>query len=151
MTTIAVSTEFGAMACDLQITYGGNVKMKTSSKILTIGGEVAESLFNCKSALLGFSGNAGSWGAVVGWLSNPQGKPPKIKDIELLMLTSNKEILHSNSLTSWVGIKDKGFAIGSGGAYALAALELGKSPKEAVAVACKRDVFSGMGVRSYQI
>lgn len=125
--------------------------MKTSSKILTINEEVAKSLFNCKSALLGFSGNAGSWGTVVGWLSNPQGKPPKIKDIELVLLTSDKQILHSNSLTSWVGLKDKSFAIGSGGPYALAALDMGKTPKEAVAAACKRDVFSGMGVRSYQI
>jgi hypothetical protein len=139
------------MACDLQMTYGGNTKMKTSSKILELDGDVCKALFNCDKALLGFSGNAGSWGMVVGWLSNPEGKPPKVKDIEFLMLTSDKKIMHSNNLTSWVGLKDKYFAIGSGGAYALGAMEMGVSPKEAVAVACKRDVFSGMGVKSYSI
>jgi len=151
LTTIAVSVSHGAMACDLQMTYGMSTKMKTSSKILELDGDVCRQLFNCDKALMGFSGNASMWGAVVGWLSTMDGKPPKLKDIELLVLTSDKQILHSNSLTSWVGLKDKSFAIGSGGPYALAALDMGKTPKEAVAVACKRDVFSGMGVKSYTI
>jgi hypothetical protein len=35
------------------------------------------------------------------------------------------------------------YAMGSGRRFALAALDLGKSPREAVAYACTRDVFSG--------
>lgn len=137
------------MACDLQMTYGGSVKMKTSTKVIQLVGQHCIDLFECDKAFIGFSGNASQWASVVGWFTDPTQKPPRLKDLELLMLTSKKKIFHSNVLTEWVGLTDKHFSIGSGCAYALAALECGKSPKEAVLIASKRDCFTGMGVKEY--
>jgi ATP-dependent protease HslVU (ClpYQ) peptidase subunit len=48
-------------------------------------------------------------------------------------------------------IEEKVFARGSGGDYALAALHLGKTAEEAVALACKLDVYCGMGIDMLEI
>ena len=156
MTTIAVALNNGerpaSMACDLQMTYGGNIKMKTASKILEITGDNAKKLFDCERVFVGFSGNTSAWAAAVGWFTIPEGKPPRVgQNLELLLLTNNKEIMHSNDLIHWTAIKDKFFAIGSGTAFAISALELGKTPKEAVLFASKRDVYTGMGTKEYML
>lgn len=149
MTTITV--DHNSMACDLQMTYGLGTKMKTSSKITVVEGEIARKLFDSEKVFIGFSGSAAAWAEAVTWLAMPETKPPRLRDIELLMLTSNKEIMHSMNLTSWIGIKDKYFSIGSGSPFALAAMECGKSTEEAIKIASKRDVFTGMGIKVYNM
>lgn len=148
MTTIAV--DHHSMACDLQMTYGGSIKMKTATKIIVLEGSLSKDLFSCERALVGFSGNAQQWATVVGWFTDPTQKMPRLKGIELLMLTSQKKIFHaSDSLSEWVGLSDKYFSIGSGCSFALGALECGKTPKEAVLVAAKRDAYTGFGAKEY--
>jgi ATP-dependent protease HslVU (ClpYQ) peptidase subunit len=150
MTTIAVN--HSSIACDLQMTYGGGIKMKTASKILELNPDVAKHLFNSDKAFVGFSGNASTWGAAVAWFIDPSVKPPNLRGgVEMIALTSNKDILHSTTLTTWLPIKEKHTSIGSGMPFALSALELGKTPKEAVLFASKRDIYSGMGVKEYTL
>lgn len=154
MTTIAVSTgnreHPASMACDLQMTYGNNLKMKTASKILEVVGENAQKLFSCNRAFIGFSGSTSAWANAVAWFTIPEGSPPRVgNNLEMLLLTDNKEIMHSTNLVSWTAIKEKYFAIGSGCAHAVTALECGKTPKEAVLLASKRDIYSGMGVKEF--
>lgn len=45
-----------------------------------------------------------------------------------------------------VAVEEDYFAIGSGASFALAAMDCGKSAREAVRVACKRDCYSGLPV-----
>ncbi len=154
MTTIAVSKSTGehsaSIACDLQMTYGGNIKMKTTSKIMELKQDVSQHLFNTDKVFVGFSGNATGWGNAVSWFLDPSQKPPNLgNSVEMVALTDKGAILHSTSLRTWIPIKDQHFAIGSGMPFALSALELGKTPKEAVLFASKRDAYSGMGVKSY--
>lgn len=49
-----------------------------------------------------------------------------------------------------IKIRDKKFAAGSGRAYALAAMELGKTAKEAVKLACKFDPGCGNGIDTWE-
>lgn len=48
-------------------------------------------------------------------------------------------------------IREKHFAIGSGAGFALAAMDCGKTPEEAVRVACKRDLYSAPPVVSMSV
>ena len=148
LTTIAVNQE--SIACDLQMTYRGGIKMKTSSKILELKPDVAKHLFNSDKAFVGFSGNASTWGAAIAWFLDPDSKMPNLRGgVEMMALTGNKDILHSTTLATWLPIKEKYYSIGSGMPFALSALELGKTPKEAVLFASKRDIYSGMGVKEF--
>jgi len=139
------------MACDLQMTYGGNLKMKTKTKVLVLEGLVPQDMFGVKKAFVGFSGNADKWGDAIQWFTEPTEKPPNCKGIEFLMLTDKKKIYHSTNLRNWMELPDKHFAIGSGMDFAIAAMSVGKSPKEAVEVASKHDINTGMGILEYHI
>lgn len=152
LTTIAVSVSHNTIACDLQITYAGNIKMKTASKILELAPDVSKHLFNSDKAFVGFSGNTSAWGAAVAWFLDPSSKMPNLRNgVELLALTSNKDILYSTTMATWLPIKEKYYSIGSGMPFAISALELGKTPKEAVLFASKRDVYTGMGTKEYML
>ena len=43
-------------------------------------------------------------------------------------------------------IRDAYFALGSGGCYAIGAMDAGATPEEAVAVACKRDLYTSLPI-----
>jgi len=149
MTTIAVNRT--SIACDRQFTYNGNVKMQGKTKIFDVSPDVCKEFFNTDRMLIGFAGDAGEWGDVVNYLCDPSGKVPRIKGIELLALTGKREILYATSLTDWMKIEDKVWAIGTGMQYALGALHLGKTPLEACKVASKFDVSTGMGFKEYTL
>lgn len=138
------------MACDLQMTYGGSVKMKTKTKVLVLEGAVPQQMFNVNKAFIGFSGSADTWGEIVAWFADPSQKPPKCRNIEFLMLTDKKKMYHSTNLRNWLELPDKHFAIGSGMNFAIAAMSLGKTPQEAVLVASKHDIATGMGTKNYK-
>jgi hypothetical protein len=131
------------------MTYRGNLKMKTKTKVLALSGTVPQQMFGVDKAFIGFAGNADDWGEVVAWFSDPSTKPPRCRGIEFLMLTDKKKMYHATNLKNWMEIPDKHFAIGSGMNFAIASMTLGKSPKEAVLVASKHDLGTGMGVLEY--
>lgn len=149
MTTIACNKS--SLACDLQFTYGGTTKFKGKTKVLPLEGKVCEDMFGVKKAFLGFAGNADQWGNVVNWFSLPEGKLPKMKNIEFLLLTDAKKIYHGTNLSNWMLIPEPFFAIGSGRGFALAAMASGKSPLEACKVASKFDINTGLGFLDYKL
>jgi len=129
--------------------YSG-IKMKGGTKIIKLPSNVSLELFNTENAFVGFAGSANDWGNTIQWFYNPENKLPKLKDIELLALTK-KGIYHSVNISNWTQIKDKHFAIGSGMKYAIASMESGCSPKQAIKVASKYDEGTGMGIKEYKL
>ena len=140
MTTVAVNKNM--MAGDRQFTHASGMKMLGRTKIIEVP---LPEIFECRRAFLGFAGNADVFSNVVGWLHDPTGKPPKCRDIEMLMLTDKGTIMHGTNLSNWTEICNPHYAIGSGMQYAQAAMSLGKDPYEAVRVASKHDAMTGMG------
>ena len=110
-------------------------------------------MFNVDKVLIGFSGNADAWGKYVTWFyDNPfENKPPKAKDIEFLMITSKHQIYWGSNMNNWMLLPQDHWAIGSGCQFAIAAMDTGKSPKEAIKIASKYDLHTGMGCRVYNI
>lgn len=139
------------MACDLQYTYGDSLAIMGPPKIIKLPEKTCNDLFGIKSGLMGFAGNADQWANVVSWLYSPEDKPPKLKDMELLLLTDKKEIYHASTLANWLEIKEPCFAIGSGMAWAMSAMSLGKTPKEAVKFSMKFDKNTGKGVKEFKL
>ncbi len=123
--------------------------MRGATKVLTLEGEIPKALFGVNKAFVGFAGNADVWADAIGWFHNPEDKPPKLKGIEFLMLTDKKQIFHGTNLRNWMLLSEKHFSIGSGMPYALAAMSVGKTPLEAVKVASKHDVNTGLGFLEY--
>lgn len=140
MTTIAVDKNM--MAGDRQFTHHSGMKMLGTTKVYEVP---LPDLFDAKRAFIGFCGNADMFGPIIGWLHSPEGKPPRMKGVEMLLLTDKGRIMHGTTLHNWLEIKDKHYAIGSGMTFAQAAMACGKSPIEAVKVASKFDPNTGMG------
>jgi len=149
MTTIATNGK--SMACDLQATHSGGIKFKIETKVIELPPKTAKDLFGVKKAFVGFCGSVDAWGEIHGWFYVPEGKPPKCRGIEMMMLTDKGEIYHATNMTNWTLIKEKQFAIGSGMQYATAAMSAGATPLEACKIAGKHDTLTGMGYKEYFI
>lgn len=149
MTTIAADKN--SIACDLQFNHSGGIKFKGKTKIIELKTEVSKTIFGTSKALIGFCGNADIWSSVVAWLNTPEGKPPKCKDIEFLMLTAEGELFHGTTLANWMKIDEPYFSIGSGMHLAIAAMASGKTPTEAVKIASKHDPNTGRDVKTFKL
>lgn len=124
---------------------------KGGFKVLTLPENTATQLFGVKKGFVGFCGNADVWGDVVAWLTTLDGKPPKTKgDVEFLML-NDQGIYHATNMNNWMKIEEPHFSIGSGMQFAMAAMDAGKTPMEAVKLASKRDRSTGMGFKEYSL
>lgn len=130
------------MAGDRQFTHSSGMKMIGRTKIIDLP---MPEIFDAKRAFIGFAGSVDMWGDVINWLVDPTGKPPKCKNLEMLMLTDKGVIMHGTNLTNWTEICDKHYAIGSGMMFAQAAMAAGKTPYDAVKIANKYDPMTGMG------
>lgn len=148
MTTIAVNKY--SIACDLQFSHASGIKFKGATKVLEVEGKQAAEMFGHERVFIGFAGNADSWGDVVSWFAYPEGKMPKCRELEMLMLSPDG-IYHGTNLKNWTRIDQPHFAIGTGMHLAIAAMDTGQTPKEAVKTACKYDMMSGMGVKEYSL
>jgi hypothetical protein len=147
MTTVVATRN--EMSCDLQFTYGGELKFKGRTKIIKLKPKVARAVFGVDGAVIGFAGEAESWGEIVSWYDEPTTELPKPKKLELLMLTSEKKIYHASTLKNWMEIDEPVFAIGSGMQWAMSAVVSGKTTAEAVRIAMKYDPNTGLGVKTY--
>lgn len=76
--------------------------------------------------------------------------PDKDKEATLLVAKPDGTLLLWDSNPTPIVIEDKFHAIGSGRDFAIAALHLGHSAREAVEVACKYDVYCGRGIDELQ-
>lgn len=79
-------------------------------------------------------------GAVSADFPDPKG------DAGLLVVRPNGELLLWDGNATPIRIEDKFHAMGSGRDFAIAALHLGHTAREAVEVACKYDVYCGRGI-----
>lgn len=130
MTTIA--TDGNSMAGDGRISEGDRISCDDYEKVRKLS----------DGRIVGFAGNAYNWDEFAGWLENG-GDLPKVEDgFSCIVLTPEGQIL-SYDAHGRTFVEQAPYACGSGGSYALAAMDLGCSPEEAVEAACKRDLFSG--------
>lgn len=131
------------MAGDKQFTHNG-MKMLGKTKIFEIPTLSCKELFGVGRAFVGFAGNADNFYIAQQWLETPDKKVPKLRGIEMLMLTDQGKIYHASQFENWMELGHKHYAIGSGMYYAISAMECGKNPYEAVKVASKYDPNTGM-------
>ena len=143
MTTIAWDGK--AMAADRQAATG-------NTPHVSHGGKIKRITFNGVDALIGRCGTIASAMQVVDWLAagaNPANKP-EISSAEddsfSLLLATAKGVYYFATGTIPVFIGRRPWAIGSGGDYALGAMEAGADARKAVQIACKLDINSGMGI-----
>jgi ATP-dependent protease HslVU (ClpYQ) peptidase subunit len=147
MTTIA--TKDGIIASDGRMSLGATIIKDDTVKV-----------FNINNHLVGVCGAARAISTFVGWLqkhtdyrmvSEQVGDlvdliPPVLEqseDYTALVVTPDKQVLlYEGGVPIDMGI-DVHMSIGSGGDFALAAMDSGLSAEEAVKVAMKRDVYSG--------
>lgn len=156
MTTILV-TKDNDMLADSIITSGCFIIQYDVHKIESINGSLV--------------GVAGSWDSCMAfkeWYENLceakeaiktypglNIKPPKIKgeedqDFQALVLSPDGTLMlfEDNNVPYEV---EKPYAIGSGGEYAICAMDAGADGMEAITIAIKRDIFSGGDIYSANI
>ena len=147
MTTIA--TKDGLMCSEGRMSLGATIIKDDTVKV-----------FNINNHLVGVCGAARAISTFVGWLqkhtdyrmvSEQVGDlvdliPPVLEqseDYTALVVTPDKQVLlYEGGVPIDMGY-DVHMAIGSGGDFALSAMDSGLSAEEAVKVAMKRDVYSG--------
>jgi len=146
MTTIVCNkTE---MACDLQMTISGSLKMKCKTKIFKIAPN--ELHFPIESFLIGFCGSVGDMIDVVDYYERPELYKgiPRVRNLSGLVLTESGSIFHFDSPGKWMAIDSIYASMGSGSLTAMGALAMGATPKQAVQAAMKVDPFTGMGTKT---
>lgn len=70
---------------------------------------------------------------------------PSMENTQALALNSKGQLFLYYATPYPIHIRDKWFAIGSGGEYAVGALEAGATPEQALRIATKRDANTGNG------
>ncbi len=147
ITTIAASKE--QIAGDCQANHNGGLKFKMTSKVH----EFFQPLLWPTKFYVGFCGNVDDFPPVMAYLSDPTQfkKPPKSGNVECLVLTDDKKMFTFTNPSQWLVLQgNKHYAVGSGMNYAMAAMECGKTPLEAVKVASKFDKNTGMGFTHFE-
>ena len=107
-------------------------------------------------AIVGFSGDGDGAMALLAWLDSPRDDsayPPGQKDNDTcaLVITPNGSVLSYGKTPFPQRIECQRYAMGHGRDFALAAMHLGKSAREAVEVACALDVFCGNGIDTLEL
>jgi ATP-dependent protease HslVU (ClpYQ) peptidase subunit len=91
--------------------------------------------------IVGISGNSYDGDALLQWMKEG-GTKPKMKHLRALVLNPDGKVLwHDEHLMP--SEAEPPCAIGSGSDFALAAMDMGASPEEAVAAAAKRNIHTG--------
>jgi ATP-dependent protease HslVU (ClpYQ) peptidase subunit len=102
-----------------------------------------------RDCLIGIAGDEFAALVFIDWYGS--GKPvphelisldPETEDFGV-MIWDGRKLWQANRFCRPVEILDKKFAIGSGAQFALAAMDCGKTAKQAVQLACRRDCNSG--------
>lgn len=138
MTTIAWDGE--TFAADKRTSFGSRIA--TTIKIHRVG-----------AMLVGGSGGTAEIQEMVQWIKdgrNPDKFPAAQRDgatcTSMLVIQPDEPIWHYENSPYPLHIYNKQWAIGSGCNYAIAAMHLGKTAREAVEIACLFDSNSGNGV-----
>jgi hypothetical protein len=110
-------------------------------------------IFRCRDALLAYAGEACFGEEMRAWYmrgANPADFPASNRDKDdwagLMVIRKDMPIMRYERTPYPMQLEDKQFAIGCGRDFALAAMYLGKTAEEAVAVAIALDSGCGNGV-----
>jgi ATP-dependent protease HslVU (ClpYQ) peptidase subunit len=129
MTTIVASMRHRVMVADSLVSGGGPSFI--SSKIFSVNGK-----------LVGFSGHVTHALKFIEWLKH--GTPMNLaydrdeNTFDALVMDGGFLFYYDNELVP-IQVNDDIYAIGSGAAYAIGAIDAGASPKRAVEIAIERD------------
>lgn len=130
-------------------------KTLAADKRFTIGGCAATGtkIFHLEDLLVGFSGSAAQAMEMLAWLEageDPEEFPASQRDaddaVAVLVVRKGGWIDVYERTPFPMRIEDKFYAMGSGRDYALAAMHLGKTAREAVEVSCVFEVDCGNGI-----
>jgi ATP-dependent protease HslVU (ClpYQ) peptidase subunit len=102
--------------------------------------------------LMGFAGVAHEMISLMDFFLNPDlgMKIPKTRDTKGLILTK-KGIYIFDTPGQWMNVDERFHAIGSGSVTAIGAMHAGASTLEAVKVAAKVDLYTGMGYKTLKL
>ena len=133
-------------------------KTLAADKMAVVGthkGGTTTKIFRWEGGLCGLAGGMAQGLAVIDWLQNGADKDSFPKDPEhessILVITNCRKVLYYEDSPIALPFENTFHAIGSGRDYALAALYLGKSAKEAVEIACQLDAYCGNGVDTLEL
>lgn len=150
MTTIAVTTnEIGS---DLQYTEeAGQKKWKGGPKVFFC--EKHEATYPHADFYVGLCGAATALLEVASFFMSPDQVqlPKRISGVGGAILTTDGKIFCFDHPRVWIQVREKFYAIGSGGNVAMGALAMGASVQEAIKAASKVDAFTGMGSKVFKI
>lgn len=131
------------MGCDGQITFGDTIAETDCLKVHRLD----------DGSLVGFAGNTYNWEVILDFL-NSKSRTKKWPEIagyqDTLILETDGSIFLYDHLGRRFE-RTSPVAIGSGAKYALAALDCGADIKEAIEVACKRDIHSSGTIRVVEL
>lgn len=128
------------LAADKQATIDGRASITT--KIRRVG-----------SDLVAFCGDAGRSRAMLRWYKDgaqadafPDFQTKEESMVGFVVVKSTGRVIKFDNSPEPIEFEDTVYAMGCGRDYALAAMHLGKTAREAVEVACALDVFCGQGI-----
>jgi len=143
MTTITYSHKSGLIACDGRSTQGGHVTHNDAEKWLCIGDDVwfFTGTFSDRDIFLKYQS---------GELS---GKPDYEVECSAFLASDGKcfEVSITPDGQAWRVPVSYDHATGSGKYYAIAAMDHGKCPADAVAYASTRDIYTGGKVSVFDL
>jgi ATP-dependent protease HslVU (ClpYQ) peptidase subunit len=130
MTTIA--TDGRSMAADGRVCAGATIFGSNAKKIIRLA----------DGRICGCAGNSRYQAPFVAWLANGGDLPEMDDEFEALVLMPDGTVVSYDHKGRSLP-EELPTASGSGREFALAAMDLGASPEEAVKAACARDTMSG--------
>lgn len=140
MTTIAYHYGDGQIAVDSRITAGGRIVSDSDDKTI-----------KNKIGLWFFSGDASDCADLA--VLNHNDKVSAIPECAAFLIVAGNVylVVVNDDMYCQHSFLDYNYAIGSGGDFALAAMDFGKSAKEAVKYAMTRNCYSGGKVRVFKV
>lgn len=151
MTTIIIDRKKKVIAADKQATWG-NTKFVSSSKIIR---GVSSTGLSYLAAAAGDISSGQTWFRWV--MDYYDGKvstedyPKEMTDFEGVVLFKSGLLLLYLAKPEPVEINARYSALGSGSDFAVGAMEAGATLEEAIRIASKHDLMTGMGVRIEQL
>lgn len=146
MTTIAFDGK--TIAADCQSTYGSFPVKVRKLNSLTYKGQ---------NAVAACAGTIREFQPIIEWLkaggkkkSRPDVDDEK-PDFSIIIATESGNVFYANDSLFFHDMGKVRWAIGSGADYALGAMEAGKTAPEAIAIASRLDVNTGLGVDSVEV
>lgn len=134
MTTIAVNKD--EMAGDSLVDDGG-IRAKTTK------------IFRVKNDLVGLAGSLGEGLEWIEWYgSDTDDDPPTLANTNIIILKKGGQIYTIDPTGFPIKASEKFYAIGSGAPAAMGAMYAGKTPTEAVKIACKVCISTGLPVKT---